>query len=353
VPDVKKNPILDSLPVVEHLDITKFDVTGLVEAMGKTAFQARGLARAGAIYDTMLRDLDCAVIFTLAGSLVGAGQRRVTVELLKSKMIDVIVATGANIVDQDFLEALGFKHYQGDPRADDAWLRDHRIDRIYDTYISEDELGVSDNTVAVIAAGLEPRPYSSREFLREMGAWLVDNDLGQDSIIRVAYELAVPIFVPAFSDSSAGLGLLKHQWEHPKTHLTIDSARDFRELFMCKRSVADTGLVMVGGGVPKNFAQDITVAGEVIGEHHPMHKYAIQITVADERDGGLSGSTLREARSWGKVDLGMEQMIYGEATVLFPLLAGYAYHKRGWTARRFFRFNDRLDEVEAEAAVSA
>lgn len=353
MPDVKKNPILDSLPVVEHLDITAFDVTGLVEAMGKTAFQARNLARAGAIYDAMLRDTGCAVIFTLAGSLVGAGQRRIIVELIKNKMIDVIVATGANIVDQDFLEALGFKHYQGDVRADDAWLRHHRIDRIYDTYISEDQLGVSDNAVAKIAAALDPRPYSSREFLREMGAWLVDQDLGKDSIIRVAYELAVPIFVPAFSDCSAGLGLLKHQWDHPEAHLTIDSARDFRELFMCKRAVADTGLVMLGGGVPKNFAQDITVAGEVIGEDHPMHKYAIQMTVADERDGGLSGSTLREARSWGKVDLGMEQMVYGEATVLFPLLAGYAYHKRGWTAREYFRFNDRLDHQPVQEAVSA
>ena len=353
MPDLKRNSILESLPVVEHIDITKFDVTGLVDAMGKTAFQARNLARAGAIYDAMLRDPGCAVIFTLAGSLVSAGQRRVIVDLMKSRMIDAIVATGANIVDQDFLEALGFKHYQGDIRADDAWLREHRVDRIYDTYVSEDELGVSDNTVAEIAAALEPRPYSSREFLRETGAWLVANGLGKDSIIRVAYELGVPIFVPAFSDCSAGLGLLKHQWEHPDAHVTIDSARDFRELFMCKRLVADTGLIMLGGGVPKNFAQDITVAGEVIGEEYPMHKYAVQITVADERDGALSGSTLREARSWGKVDLEMEQMVYGEATILFPLLAGYAYHQQGWTAREFFRFNDRLDEVAVEEPVSA
>jgi deoxyhypusine synthase len=143
----------------------------------------------------------------------------------------------------------------------------------------------------------------------------------------------VPIFVPAFSDCSAGFGLVYHQWQRKGEHVTIDSIRDFRELTEIKLAVKDTGVVMIGGGVPKNFAQDVVVATDILGEEKPMHKYAIQLTVADERDGGLSGSTLKEACSWGKVDLKYEQMVFGEATVTFPLLVSDAYHRGAWKNR--------------------
>ncbi len=120
--------------------------------------------------------------------------------------------------------------------------------------------------------------------------------------------------------------------------MALDSAADFRELTQLKLAAGPTGLLMVGGGVPKNFAQDVVVAAEVLGHDVEMHRYAIQITVADERDGALSGSTLREANSWGKVKLGEEQMVYAEATVALPLLAGYAYHKGAWRARAEKRY---------------
>ena len=332
---------------IKHIDIKQYNVVPMVDAMHSMAFQARNLARAADIYDRMLKDTECGVILCLAGSLISAGLRQVIVDLVRNSMVDAIVSTGANIVDQDFFEALGFNHYVGSPFANDAVLRDLHIDRIYDTYINEDELRICDDTIAQIANALEPRPYSSREFIIEMARYLQERNIGEDSIVRTAYDMGVPIFVPAFSDCSAGFGLVYHQYNNPERHLSIDSAKDFLEITRLKLMNATTGLFMIGGGVPKNFAQDIVVAAEVLGEDASMHKYAVQLTVADERDGALSGSTLKEASSWGKVDTVYEQMVFGEATITFPLVAGYAYHKRGWEQRQPMRFNDKLAQQAA------
>jgi deoxyhypusine synthase len=329
--------------VVEHIDIKQVNVVPLVEMMGKTAFQARNLARAAQIVDEMVADKDAAVILTLAGSLISAGQKGVILDMIRSNMVDAIVSTGANIVDQDFFEALGFRHYVGSQFASDDELRKAAVDRIYDTFIDEDELRVCDDTVRAIADSLEKRPYSSREFIREMGRYLEENHPQADSIVLECYRREIPIFVPAFSDCSAGFGLVFHQVKNPGQHVTIDSVKDFRELTAVKVHSGATGIIMLGGGVPKNFVQDIVVSAEFLGFEVEMHKYAIQLTVADERDGALSGSTLKEANSWGKVDLAKEQMVFGEATVTFPLVAGYAYHKGSWRGRAERRFNRLLD----------
>jgi deoxyhypusine synthase len=214
------------------------------------------------------------------------------------------------------------------------------IDRIYDTFIDEEELRICDEVTHQITDSLDPRPYSSREFIREMGAYLAKNGKnpsagGRDSIVFAAYEKNVPIFCPAFSDCSAGFGLVAHQHARQgKPVVSIDSAKDFYEITQLKIANPTTGLLMIGGGVPKNFAQDIVVAADVLGVEASMHKYAIQITVADARDGALSGSTLKEASSWGKVDLTYEQMVYSEATLALPLIAGYAFHKNAHAARK-------------------
>jgi deoxyhypusine synthase len=335
----KKAMFLNPKEVVKHIDIKKHDVRPLVDAMGDMAFQAKNLHRAANIYVKMLKDKGCSIYLTLAGSLFSAGLKDVVVDLIKNNMIDGIVSTGAIIVDQDFLEALGFKHYKGHPFVDDNELRDLMIDRIYDTYIDEEDLRVCDMTVAEIANSLEPRPYSSREFIYEMGKWLVLNKKGQNSVIRNAYEHGVPIFVPAFSDCSAGFGLIHHQFHTKGPKLSLDSAKDFLELTQTKLHSQQTGIFMIGGGVPKNFTQDVVVACDVLGIEKDMHKYAIQITVADERDGGLSGSTLKEASSWGKVETTFEQMVYSEATIAMPLVTGYAYHSGAWKTRKARNWN--------------
>ncbi|MEI6222141.1 MAG: deoxyhypusine synthase [bacterium] len=330
---------------VEHVAITSFDARPIIDQYEKMAFQARNLARAAKIYDRMLADTECGVILCLAGSLFSAGLKKVVFDLVQNNMVDAIVSTGAIIVDQDFFEGLGFQHYQGTPFVNDDDLMNMHIDRIYDTYIDEDQLRVCDMTIGKIADELEPRPYSSREFIDAMGAHLVKNNLGKDSVVRLCHEKKVPIVVPAFSDCSAGFGLVHHQWHRGSAaKVSIDSAKDFLELTKVKIACKDTGLLMIGGGVPKNFAQDITVAADILDKEVGMHKYAIQITVADERDGALSGSTLKEAHSWGKVDDNYEQMVYSEATLTFPLLASYAYHQGSWKNRSAKQFNLLLDQ---------
>jgi deoxyhypusine synthase len=256
-------------------------------------------------------------------------------DLVKYNMVDVVVATGATIVDMDFFEALGFKHYIGTPNIDDKLLRKHYIDRIYDTFIDEEQLQVCDRTIAKIADRLEPRPYSSREFIKEMGRYLKEgNAKKKGSLVEVAYENNVPIFCPAFSDSSAGFGLVLHQHTHKDKHVSIDSVKDFYELTQIKIASKNSGLFMIGGGVPKNFAQDTVICAEILGKIVPMHKYAVQITVADVRDGACSSSTLKEACSWGKVDTSYEQMVYAEATSVLPLIASYVYHTGKWKNRK-------------------
>jgi len=320
---------------IQHFDIKKHNVIEIVDSMERMAFSARDLNRAANIYNMMLEDKNCSVILTLAGSLFSAGLKKVVYDLVSNNMVDAIVSTGAIMVDQDFFEALGFKHYIGTPFSDDNQLRDLHIDRIYDTYIDEDELRICDDTTAKIFESLDPRPYSSRELLWEFGKYLENNGgpKVEDSVIYAAYKNNIPIFVPAFSDCSAGFGIVMHQHKNPKNHLSFDSGKDFLELTNIKLNTKETGIFMIGGGVPKNFTQDIVVAADILEEDAPMHKYAVQITVADERDGALSGSTLKEASSWGKVETTYEQMVYSEATIAMPLIAAYAYHKGAWKNR--------------------
>jgi deoxyhypusine synthase len=330
--------VLLSTPI-EHIDMTAFDAREIIDGMAKMSFTSRDLARAADIYNAMLADPSCSIILTLAGSTSAGGCMQVYSDLIKYNMVDAVVATGASIVDMDFFEALGFRHYRGDTGLDDNDLRDLAIDRIYDTYIDEEDLQSCDHAIAEIANGLEARSYTSREFINAMGAYLASGKARKPgSLVQTAYENQVPIFCPAFTDSSAGFGLVMHQDRNPQAHMTIDSVRDFRELTDVKIKAGTTGLLMVGGGVPKNFAQDTVVCAEMLGKPVEMHKYAVQITVADVRDGACSSSTLKEASSWGKVETAMEQMVFAEAGSVIPLLASDAYHRGHWKNRQPRRF---------------
>ncbi len=318
---------------IKHIDIKSFDSSALLDSMRDMSFSSRDTATAADIFNLMLDDQSCSPWLTIAGSTSAGGCMQVYIDMVRNNMIDAVVATGASIVDMDFFEALGFKHYRGAATYDDKTLRSLYIDRIYDTFIDEEELQNCDATIKEIADTLEPRPYSSREFIYEMGRYLSKHGKKEDSLILACYEKNVPIFCPAFSDSSAGFGLVKHQVENPGKHVSIDSVKDFHELTQVKIAAGTTGLFMVGGGVPKNFAQDTVVCAEILGYDVPLHKYAIQITVADVRDGACSSSTLKEAASWGKVDTIYEQMVYAEATTVVPLIINYAYVKGLWKKR--------------------
>ena len=362
---------------VEHVDIRAFDARPLIDQYRRTAIQTRNLARAADICSEMLADRDCTVILTLAGSLVSAGLKKALVTLIDSRMVDVVVSTGANMVDQDFFEALGFRHYMAPgspehPAVPDERLRELAIDRIYDTYVDENELRVCDRTMRRIFDRLPARAHSSREILAEMGRFLDTGFPESESVVLSAYRKGVPIFVPALSDSSAGFGIVLHQAAAARAgreSVALDSGKDFLELARIKLASRASGLLMLGGGVPKNFAQDIVVAAEMLRDDDPasaraptmedgtggaapaevpMHRYAVQLTVADSRDGALSGSTLREATSWGKVETAREQMVFCEATLGFSLLASDAYHRRAWEGRPERRFADWLEEHSSD-----
>ena len=325
---------------VEHIDITSFDSRKIIESMKKMSFTSRDTANAAEIYNDMIKDKSCSIFLTIAGSTSAAGCMKLYSDLVKYNMVDAIVATGASIIDMDFFEALGFKHYQGSQFQDDKVLRENYIDRIYDTYIDEEQLQACDKTICEIANKLTPKAYTSREFIKEIGKYLKKNAKKKGSLIEVAYDHNVPIFCPAFTDSSAGFGLVMHQEQNPNKHITIDSIREFRELTEIKLKSKASGLLMVGGGVPKNFVQDTVVCAELLGKNVDMHKYAIQITVADTRDGACSSSTLKEASSWGKVDTSKEQMVFAEATSVLPLIASDAYHRKFWQNRERKKFSN-------------
>ena len=322
---------------VKHIDIKSFDARPIVDAMSDMSFTSRDLGRATKIYNEMLADKDCTVVLVIAGSTSAGGCMDLYAELVRNNMVDCIVATGATIVDMDFFEGLGHKHYQALEIPDDDTLRSLYIDRIYDTYIDEEALQNVDHTIFEIAESLEPKAYSSRAFIREMGKYLVEHGKKDNSLVKLAYEHDVPIFCPAFVDSSAGFGLVKHQVDAAKAgrpYLMIDAVADFRELTQIKIEAGTTGLLMIGGGVPKNFIQDTVVCAEILGHDDvAVHKYAVQITVADVRDGACSSSTLQEAASWGKVNTGIEQMVFAEAGSVMPLLASDAYHRGHWKDR--------------------
>jgi deoxyhypusine synthase len=328
---MKKNDLLKN--EIEHIDIKSIDTTDLILAMERMSFSSRAAANAALILERMITDPGCGIILTIAGSASAGGCMQVFSDMVRSNMVDAVVATGASIVDMDFFEALGFKHYRGTPDIDDKMLRENYIDRIYDTYIDEEQLQVCDRTIKEIADTLSPRAYSSREFISKMGEYLQEHGKKADSLVKACFEMDVPVFCPAFSDSSAGFGLVLHQAQN-KDHMSIDSVKDFYELTRIKIHAQKTGLFMVGGGVPKNFAQDTVICAEVLGKNVPMHEYAVQITVADVRDGACSSSTLKEASSWGKVDTLHEQMVFAEATTVLPLIASYVYHRGGWKNRK-------------------
>jgi len=336
---MKKKDLLKE--VIKQVDATKFNSTPIIDAMRDMSFSSRDTARATDIFKKMIEHNGCTNALVLAGSTSAGGCMNVYSDMIKYNMVDMVVATGASIVDMDFFEALGFKHYKGTPFIDDNMLRNNYVDRIYDTYIDEEALQVCDGSIKTIADSLENRPYSSREFIYEMGKWLKKNSKKKNSLVQLAYENNVPIFCPAFTDSSAGFGLVKHQHDRMKAgkpYMTIDSVKDFYELTQIKMNAKTSGLFMIGGGVPKNFIQDTVVCAEVLGVDVPMHEYAVQITVADVRDGACSSSTLKEASSWGKVKTTWEQMVYAEATTVVPLIFSYLYHNADWKKRKKYEW---------------
>lgn len=298
-------------------------ISDLLSEMSRTGFQGRKLGEVVEVWEEMLKD-DVVIFFGYAGSMSTTGQWRIVNWLIENRFIDVIVSTGANI-SEDILEAMGGTYWQGHHLVDDEELAEYKIDRFYDVFADEMEYRRMENLIADFMMKLKPnRKYSSAEFLHLFGKHL--SSLKIKSIVAAAYESGVPVFCPAIVDSAYGIAYLVNRIKsHGKFDVTIDQMKDFEQLVEIKRKAKNTGVIYIGGGVPKDFIQltaigsSITGDGEY-GEPRP-HKYAIQITTDAPHWGGLSGCTFEEAISWGKESReGRNIQCYCDATIALPIV---------------------------------
>jgi deoxyhypusine synthase len=295
----------------------------ILSRMERISFQGRSLATAHRIWRKMLED-DVTIFMGMAGALSAGGLRMIVAHLITHRYIDCLVSTGANLY-HDLHETRGQHHYLGSPHADDAMLAKDRIDRVYDTFASEEEFIGNDNWIADFAASLEPRPYTSREFLHRLGGHLWETT-GRDGILTSAYRANVPIFCPAIADSSIGMGLSQARQKVPGTGY-IDIIGDVVESANIVIRRPRTASVVLGGGTPKNFINQATVQAEFFSDDVGGHRYALQVVTDVPQFGGASGSTLEEAQSWGKLATDSARVsVQADATIALPLLASALAH---------------------------
>src|SRR6267154_3550467 len=290
----------------------------VVTRMERISFQGRNLATAHRVWQKMLQD-DVTIFLGMAGALSAGGLRLIVAHLISNRYIDCLVSTGANLY-HDLHETRGQRHYLGSPLADDAALAEDRVDRVYDTYASEEEFCSNDAWIADYAATLEARPYTTREFLHLLGGHLWKTT-GRDGILTAAFRANVPIFCPAIADSSIGMGLSQARHKAAGAGY-IDTIGDIVESANVVIRRPRTASVVLGGGTPKNFINQATVQAEFYSEQVGGHRYALQIVPDVPQFGGASGSTLEEARSWGKLATDAAQVsVQADATIALPLLA--------------------------------
>ena len=314
------------------------DVADLVESFQSASIQARNLGQCAKIFGKMLQDEEKpTIILGMAGPLIAAGLRKVIRDMVHYNMVDVIVSTGA-ILYQDYYNSLGGGHYYGSPDADDTKLRELFINRIYDTYVDEELFAVDDTLVGKFADTLEPGNYSSRDFIHRLSETIDD----EESILVTARKNNIPVFCPALNDSSLGIGLTEHYYaarKERRTPITIDSIRDNYELTQIVVNSTRTAAFYIAGGVPKNYVNDSVVMSYIFGKDTGGHKYALQVTTDSPHWGGLSGSTLGEAQSWGKDNIKANHaMAFVEPSVSLPLIFGYAQQKKLYQDRSRLSF---------------
>ncbi len=296
-------------------------VSELLKAMTTTGFQGRKMAESIETWVEMVKEKKLTVFMGLSGAMVPAGMRRVITFLIQKRLIDVLVSTGANIF-HDCHEALGGKHYLGSSHVDDCELFKHRVDRIHDIFASEDQFRNTDFLIRDFAKKLDrKKKYSSREFVHLLGEEITRMGGDEDSIIVSAYRQGFPVFIPALCDSSIGIGLMLARRNGVK--IDVDQMKDVDEIVQIAEHSAKTGVIYVGGGVPKNFIQQIEVIQDIIdADSENGHKYAIQYTTDAPHWGGLSGATFEEAVSWGKITTTARKVqVFVDATIALPIAA--------------------------------
>lgn len=335
---------------IKHIDVTKSrNIHQIINSFNNTSFQSRNLAKCLSVFKSMLADKDAVIFFGLSGAMIPAGMRKVISDMIAFNMIDVVVSTGANMY-HDFFESMGFHHYVAKEHTDDSDLRELRIDRIYDT-LADDKLFLEiDAFFSSFPGTLEQRHYSTREFFEKLGEEMDDHS----SIIKTAYKSGVPIFCPTLHDSGIGIGLMVYCFKnHPESKFSIDFLRDNYEIMQIVKLSKSTGVFYAGGGVPKNYIQQVEPMLEVWGENHPGHQYAIQITTDDPKWGGLSGCTFEEAKSWGKISYSATSAtVYIDATIGLPLLVAAMMEEKtllkNRAERKFIWKGSKLEKIKMQ-----
>jgi len=334
----RKRELLDAK--VKQIDVSKeMTIAKFVEYFSGMSIQARNIGKCAEVLKLMYKDKDRpTVLLGLAGPLIAAGLRKVIRDMIEYKMVDGIISTGA-ILYQDFYQSKGYGHFVGTPEADDKELKDLYIDRIYDVYVDEEKFWKTDCEIGVFCDTLEPGAYSSRSFIEKLSSIVKD----ENSILATAYKHGVPVFSPAINDSSIGIGLTEHYHRCQKDGrkgVIIDSIRDNYELTQMVVKSKCTSAIYVAGGVPKNFINDSVVMSYIFNQVTGGHRYAIQVTTDVPHWGGLSGSTLSEATSWGKISKkATHHMAFVEPSVSLPLLTGYCLEKKLPQARSRLKYD--------------
>ena len=325
---------------VKSIEVKKKSISKLLSEMAETGFQGRKLGEVVEVWEKMLRDKNLTIILGYAGSLSTTGQWKEICWLIKNRFIDVLVPTGANI-SEDIVEAMGYSYWQGSHLVNDKELLRENVNRYYDVFGKETDYMEMTELIADFVLTLkENYPYSSREFLYLFGKWLAKRKI--NSIVTFASKYGVPIFCPAIVDSPYGdAGLIA---KSQGFNLILDNMKDYIEFMSLGRKIEDSGVIYIGGGVPKDFIQLLAVDsnllyperkipgrkaklwnckenGKNLRENFYPHKYAIQITTDNPSFGGLSGCTFDEAISWGKIDeKGNFVQCYCDATIALPMI---------------------------------
>jgi deoxyhypusine synthase len=315
-------------------------VSELVADMALTGFQGRKLGEAADVWTAMLKKRENVIWMGVAGAMVPAGMRELITYLIRRRMIDVFVTTGATLY-HDAYETIGGRHFLGTDTIDNVMLRRHRIDRVYDVYADENRFYRLDNMIEKeFSARLQPgRPYSSREIMYEFGKWVSEKAKDTDGICVSAYECGVPVFCPAICDSGLGFSLMFAN-RRRRRHIVVDHMSDVDESSRITEKSRHTSVIIVGGGVPKNFIQQTAVIASYQTRHDRTHSFAIQFTTDVPQWGGLSGSTFEEAQSWGKYNPHARMVqCFTDATIALPIVAQALSQRFKRLRRRVPKFN--------------
>jgi len=297
------------------------------------------------VWDNMLREKELTILMGLSGAMVPAGMGRIIAYLIQKGYIDCLVSTGANLF-HDIYEALGGSHYKGSPHVDDAALYKHGIDRMHDVFAPEEGFRRVDRFIAEVAESLRHnKTYSSREIIHQLGRAVAEKGGREDSIAVSAYKKDVPVFLPALGDSSIGIGLMLARRRGFK--VIVDQMKDVEEITQIVEKSPRTGVVYIGGGVPKNFIQQTEVISSLLGLELGGHDYGIQFTTDAPHFGGLSGCTFEEAVSWGKISPRARKVqVFVDATIALPIVAhGLRERVRG-LKRRALRYRWAKGELK-------